>query len=59
MKPTRLLYAILLGATLVAAPAQAQTDPPSWLLQYVSYYYNVGSNPPNIQERTLLGLPTL
>lgn len=46
------LFAVL--GLCAASTAFAQTEPASWLLKYISYYVNVGSHSPNIQEPTLL-----
>ena len=45
---------MLVTALVGPRVAAAQTEPPSWLLKYISYYVNEGSNPPNIGERTVL-----
>lgn len=59
MKDRRLsiaIFACALALPLVTGMAFAQTEPPSWLLKYISFYANVGSNPPNIAERTIIRL---
>ena len=60
MKPPRwfvaMLFAAGLGASMLPGVASAQSEPSSWLLRYISWYSNIGSNPPNIQEPTVIEL---
>lgn len=59
MRKCSLLACLGLAATcLLASGSQAfaQTEPPSWLLKYISSYSNIGAHVPNIQEPTTIRL---
>ncbi|HET9325188.1 MAG TPA: T9SS type A sorting domain-containing protein [Candidatus Eisenbacteria bacterium] len=60
MRFRRHLFAVLaVGGCLFAGTpgfAQDPPEPPSWLLKYISFYSNVGANPPNIGEPTIIRL---
>jgi FlgD Ig-like domain len=56
MRPGRILLAVLAIAAALSRPAFAQSEPSSWLLKYISFYSNVGGNPPNTSEPTIIRL---